>query len=238
MRVFIARSDPALNYGLITAVLLAKVALSKLSQVQKKTGVRMNPILGVGTMPFRGHLNPDNIENFLAEYKGLSTVTVQSAFRYDYPERRRREGDRDPQPAPPQRRTVGGRRGAGPASSRAAMKKLIPVFQSRVEILAPLINYVASVHPDEEGPQAAHRTLRLQQEGQGRRRCPGPSPSPPPSTRWASRPSSSAPRRSVPDGQGVRGREAAATRASSSTTAWLARWSRGRRSTSSSTSTT
>src|SRR5437016_14307594 len=57
MRVFIARSDPALNYGLITAVLLAKVALSKLSEVQKRTGVKLNPILGVGTMPFRGHLN-------------------------------------------------------------------------------------------------------------------------------------------------------------------------------------
>src|SRR5207302_9869398 len=54
MRVFIARSDPALNYGLITAVLLAKVALGKLSEVQKSTGVRLNPILGVGTMPFRG----------------------------------------------------------------------------------------------------------------------------------------------------------------------------------------
>ena len=85
MRVFIARSDPALNYGLITAVLLSKVALSKLSQVQKSTGVKLHPIIGVGTMPFRGHLNPENIDNFLIEYKGLSTVTIQSAFRYDYP---------------------------------------------------------------------------------------------------------------------------------------------------------
>ena len=85
MRVFIARSDPALNYGLITAVLLSKIALGKLSKVQKKTGVRLNPILGVGTMPFRGHLNPENIDNFLLEYKGLSTVTIQSAFRYDFP---------------------------------------------------------------------------------------------------------------------------------------------------------
>ncbi|HUI01060.1 MAG TPA: phosphoenolpyruvate carboxylase [Nitrososphaerales archaeon] len=146
MRVFIARSDPALNYGLITAVLLSKVALSRLSKVQKKTGVRLNPILGVGTMPFRGHLNPENIENFLAEYRGLSTVTIQSAFRYDYPAESVERGiatlnqqlpngelaDMDED----QERLIEG-----------AMKKLIPVFQARVEILAPMINYVASFIP-------------------------------------------------------------------------------------------
>ena len=146
MRVFIARSDPALNYGLITAVLLSKVALSKLSQVQKKTGVRMNPILGVGTMPFRGHLNPENIDNFLTEYKGLSTVTIQSAFRYDYPSDMVERGIA----------TLNERLPNGELVEvdeeevlllESAMKKLIPVFQSRVEILAPLINYVASFIP-------------------------------------------------------------------------------------------
>lgn len=146
MRVFIARSDPALNYGLITAVLLSKVALDKLSKVQKKTGVRMNPILGVGTMPFRGHLNPENIDNFLEEYKGLSTVTVQSAFRYDYP-------------AEVVEKAIGTLNERLPNGElteidkndveliQSAMRKLIPVFQSRVEILAPLINYVASFIP-------------------------------------------------------------------------------------------
>jgi len=146
MRVFIARSDPALNYGLITAVLLAKVALGKLSEVQKKTGVKLNPILGVGTMPFRGHLNPDNIDNFLLEYKGLSTVTIQSAFRYDYPSDLVEKGIA----------TLNQQLPNGELSEidddqvmlvETAMKKLIPVFQSRVEILAPLINYVASFIP-------------------------------------------------------------------------------------------
>jgi len=146
MRVFIARSDPALNYGLVTAVLLAKVALSKLAQVQKKTGVRMNPILGVGTMPFRGHLNPENIDNFLGEYRGISTATIQSAFRYDYP-------------AESVERVIAALNDRLPngelieldpeheALLESAMKKLIPVFQSRVEILAPFINYVAGFIP-------------------------------------------------------------------------------------------
>jgi phosphoenolpyruvate carboxylase len=85
LRVFIARSDPALNYGLICAVLLSKIALSKLRTVEKELEVPIHPIIGVGSKPFRGHLAPDNTEKFLQEYKGLVTVTIQSAVRYDYP---------------------------------------------------------------------------------------------------------------------------------------------------------
>lgn len=85
LRVFIARSDPALNYGLLCAVLLSKLALSKLKLIEKKLDVNIYPILGVGSMPFRGHLSPENIDAFLREYKGLSTVTIQSALKYDYP---------------------------------------------------------------------------------------------------------------------------------------------------------
>ncbi len=85
IRAFIARSDPALNYGLFCATLLSKVALSKLKRLHEKLNLDIYPILGVGSMPFRGHLSPDNIEKFLQEYKGLSTVTVQSALKYDHP---------------------------------------------------------------------------------------------------------------------------------------------------------
>jgi phosphoenolpyruvate carboxylase len=85
LRVFIARSDPALNYGLLCAVLLSKIALSKLRKVEKDQDINIHPIIGVGSKPFRGHLSPENVENFLEEYKGLATVTVQSAARYDYP---------------------------------------------------------------------------------------------------------------------------------------------------------
>jgi phosphoenolpyruvate carboxylase len=85
MRVFIARSDPALNYGLICAVLLSKIALFKLEKLERQENVGIHPIIGVGSKPFRGHLSPENTECFLEEYKGVSTVTVQSAARYDYP---------------------------------------------------------------------------------------------------------------------------------------------------------
>jgi phosphoenolpyruvate carboxylase len=85
MRVFIARSDPALNYGLICATLLSKIGLCKLKKLEKQENIAIHPILGVGSKPFRGHLSPNNVEHFLREYKGLSTVTIQSAARYDYP---------------------------------------------------------------------------------------------------------------------------------------------------------
>lgn len=84
LRVFIARSDPALNYGLFCATLLSKIALFKLKRLEKNCDVQIHPIIGVGSKPFRGHLSPENVENFLNEYRGLTTVTVQSAFRYDY----------------------------------------------------------------------------------------------------------------------------------------------------------
>jgi phosphoenolpyruvate carboxylase len=85
VRVFIARSDPALNYGLTNAVLLSKIALSKLKLLEKRKGVPVYPMIGVGSMPFRGHLSPNNVEGFLNEYKGVYTVTIQSGLKYDFP---------------------------------------------------------------------------------------------------------------------------------------------------------
>jgi len=84
LRIFLARSDPALNYGLFPAVLLIKLALSKIRKVSHEYGVEMFPIVGTGSLPFRGHLTPCNINNFLQEYVGVKTVTVQSAAKYDY----------------------------------------------------------------------------------------------------------------------------------------------------------
>jgi phosphoenolpyruvate carboxylase len=85
LRVFVARSDPALNYGLVCAVLLCKLAFSQLKALEERFSVKLYPIIGVGTMPFRGHLSPDNVEYFMEEYSGVCTVTIQSALKYDYP---------------------------------------------------------------------------------------------------------------------------------------------------------
>ena len=85
VRVFIARSDPALNYGLVCAVLLSKIALAKLKALENRKGMPVYPIIGVGSMPFRGHLSPGNLEGFLNEYKGVYTATIQSGLKYDFP---------------------------------------------------------------------------------------------------------------------------------------------------------
>ncbi len=85
LRVFLARSDPALNYGVFSAVLLCKLALSRIRRVSDATGTSIFPIIGTGSLPFRGHLMPSNIDGFLVEYAGVATVTVQSAMKYDFP---------------------------------------------------------------------------------------------------------------------------------------------------------
>ena len=83
-RVFLARSDPALNYGIVAAELILKVGLLRLHQLEGRLGLPLYPIIGVGSVPFRGHLTPANIERTLTEYPSAQTFTVQSAFKYDY----------------------------------------------------------------------------------------------------------------------------------------------------------
>ncbi len=84
-RVFIARSDPAMNYSMVSAILCNKIALQRLRRLSEETGVRIYPILGAGSAPFRGHLSPDTVEKVLEEYPDVQTFTVQSAFKYDHP---------------------------------------------------------------------------------------------------------------------------------------------------------
>lgn len=84
-RVFLARSDPALNYGSVSAVLLAKCALQRLHELEQKLSIELLPILGVGGAPFRGNFRPDNVSNCGDEYPSVQTFTVQSSFKYDHP---------------------------------------------------------------------------------------------------------------------------------------------------------
>jgi len=85
LRVFLARSDPAMNYGMVSAVLAIKVALKKLEKISREKEIEIYPILGAGTPPFRGNLSPYNVDKVLNEYSPVETFTVQSAFKYDFP---------------------------------------------------------------------------------------------------------------------------------------------------------
>ena len=91
-RVFLARSDTALNYGVVAAELILKVALLRLHELEGRLGLSLFPIIGAGSVPFRGHLNPVNVDRALVEYPSAQTFTVQSAFKYDYDKKTVRDG--------------------------------------------------------------------------------------------------------------------------------------------------
>ena len=85
LRVFVARSDPALQTGMVAATLLAKVALGKLAKLEQRAGVPIYPIIGVGGVPFRGNFRPHRVNRVLEEYPSVRTFTVQSSFKFDHP---------------------------------------------------------------------------------------------------------------------------------------------------------
>jgi phosphoenolpyruvate carboxylase len=84
-RVFLARSDTAMNYGMVSAAFANKIALARLNELSTRCGVRLHPILGVGSAPFRGGLSPRTAERVGAEYPSVVTFSIQSAFKFDYP---------------------------------------------------------------------------------------------------------------------------------------------------------
>jgi phosphoenolpyruvate carboxylase len=83
-RVFLAKSDLSLNYGMISSALALKIALSRLERLEEEISVDIYPIVGFGSAPFRGNLRPDNVDAILEEWGNVQTFTIQSAFKYDY----------------------------------------------------------------------------------------------------------------------------------------------------------
>jgi len=83
-RVFIGKSEAALLYGHVASALSCKAAIAGCGKAEGKSGVRICPILGCGALPFRGHMTLDNADNFLREYQGARTYTIQSGLRYDH----------------------------------------------------------------------------------------------------------------------------------------------------------
>lgn len=146
LRVFIARSDPALNYGLACAVILCKIAFSQLKTLEMSTSIKIYPIVGVGTMPFRGHLQPNNLNHFMDEYKGVCTVTIQSALKYDYPLEDAEKtvkvlNERIPCGEPTVMEPL------ELETLKGLLVKFMEKYQRVVEDIAPLINSVASLVP-------------------------------------------------------------------------------------------
>ncbi len=137
-RVFLARSDPALNYGIVGAELILKVGLHRLHNLEQKLGLPLYPIIGAGSVPFRGHLTPVNIERAFIEYPTAHTFTVQSAFKYDYGEETVRDGiaqilahERgEPVPVVPER-------------ANEIIEKTTAEYQSQVQRLADVIRTVS-----------------------------------------------------------------------------------------------
>lgn len=84
VRVFLGKSETALLYGHPASALSCKVALSDCQLAAEELGIDIYPIFGGGSLPFRGHICYENAKNFLGEYSGTRTYTIQSGMRYDH----------------------------------------------------------------------------------------------------------------------------------------------------------
>ncbi|HSX45489.1 MAG TPA: phosphoenolpyruvate carboxylase [Candidatus Saccharimonadia bacterium] len=85
IRLFFACSDSSLTSGLLAGILANKLTIIRAYEFQEESGIPVFPFAGPGSLHFRGGLSPHSVDRFLKEYAGVRTVTVQSAFRYDYP---------------------------------------------------------------------------------------------------------------------------------------------------------
>jgi phosphoenolpyruvate carboxylase len=83
-RVFLGKSDSALSFGHVASTLSCKYAINGLSELNSEIDTQIGIIFGAGTLPFRGHLDLKNAENFFRECQGIETITLQSALRYSH----------------------------------------------------------------------------------------------------------------------------------------------------------
>lgn len=146
IRPYVARSDPALNAGIVPTVLSIKIAFAKYAQFSKEKNIPLFPVIGAAALPFRGGMTPDNIDQFINEYEGVQTTLIQSAFRYDYPKDQvisaiQRLSDQLPKRKPQQISAE------EEESLREIMKIFTSEYQKTIEGIAPLVNKVAGFLP-------------------------------------------------------------------------------------------
>ncbi len=146
LRPYTARSDPALNSGIVPTVLAIKIALSRYKKLSKKLKIPLFPIIGTAMLPFRGGLRPDDVASFVNEYQGIRTALIQSGFRYDFDKEVVKKGIKELQTLLPK-----GEARDISLKEEKILKDIIPEFEkayrSVIEEIAPLINSISSVLP-------------------------------------------------------------------------------------------
>lgn len=170
IRPFCARSDPALNSGIVATTLAIKCALSDYARFTKKTGIATYPVIAPGALPFRGGFTPEKSLEFAREFSGVRTIMIQSAFRYDYA-------------LPKVRRAIRSLHGALPRlrihdvsdAMKKKVKKIIPWFEEpymkTVERIAPIVDKV-SVHIPKRRERLQHIGLFGYSRGVGKVKLP------------------------------------------------------------------
>lgn len=146
LRPYVARSDPALNSGLVPTILAIKIALSRYKKFARQRRLELYPVIGCGSLPFRGGLYPLRPERFMREYPGIRTVTIQSAFRYDYPKATVIKAIKTLEKGLPKGQAVV----MAPQEEQTLIQTIQPfeaAYKNAVEGLAPLINRLAEYLP-------------------------------------------------------------------------------------------
>ncbi len=141
-RVFLARSDPAINYGSLPAVLLNKIALQRLHSLQEKLSVELLPMIGAGSSPFRGNLTPITVKNILSAYPSVQTFTIQSAFKYDYDEGLVRDAIEELHSSERHKPLI-----VDEARCIAIIDKVSAEYRSQIKMLLPLIQELSLYVP-------------------------------------------------------------------------------------------
>lgn len=154
LRPFCARSDPALNSGIVPTTLAIKHALSEFAEFSRQTGILTYPIIAPGALPFRGGLTPENFESFIKEFAGIKTLVIQSAFRYDYPLNKVKQAIlKIPKVIKKYQSEI------LPKNTLEDIKQIIPLFENpykeSIENLAPLIQKV-SLHIPKRRERVQH----------------------------------------------------------------------------------